>query len=183
MANALFLWGMALSVLIAWWYAERSYTLLGLTFGAPGTLMASIAVVVLIVAVGARLHRLYLRLYEKSTVIELLPRTPREFRLFSMLAVSAGITEEIFYRGYLIWYLQQFMSLSAAAVVSTLWFAAAHAYQGARAVVVITLLGGVLAGLYVWSGSLLAPIVLHAIIDLYAGVTGYRMLSAKPSVK
>ena len=45
-------------------------------------------------------------------------------------------------------------------------FGLAHAYQGVAGIVTTGILGGVLAALYLDTGSLLLPVLLHAAIDL-----------------
>jgi len=95
--------------------------------------------------------------------------------LFLLLYVTAGIAEEILFRGYLIWYLSQFGSTAFAVVVSSLIFAVAHAYQGVKAVAVIVPISLVFVFLYLYSGSLLPPILLHAAINSYAGIYGRKI--------
>jgi membrane protease YdiL (CAAX protease family) len=45
-------------------------------------------------------------------------------------------------------------------------FGLAHAYQGLAGIVTTGVLGGVMAALYLQTGSLLLPVLLHAVIDL-----------------
>ncbi len=51
-------------------------------------------------------------------------------------------------------------------VVAAVAFGAAHAYQGAAGVLLTGVLGGVFAALYLQTGSLLLPVLLHAAVDL-----------------
>jgi len=100
----------------------------------------------------------------------LLPRTPRERRWYAGVAITAGICEEVLYRGVVLvvamllapglprWVL----ALGVAAV-----FGLAHIYQGAAGVVVTTMMGAVLGLLVLATGSLL-PAVLHGAADLRA---------------
>jgi uncharacterized protein len=104
-----------------------------------------------------------------SSTVALLPRTPQERRLFAVVGVTAGVCEEWLYRGF-------FLALVAAVapglpgpvlvLVAALAFGLAHAYQGVAGVVTTGVLGGVLAAVYLSSGSLLLPVLLHALIDL-----------------
>ena len=55
-------------------------------------------------------------------LVYFLPRSRRDFRLFFFTSITAGIVEEIFYRGFAIWYLTHFMPLWAAVIVSSLIF-------------------------------------------------------------
>lgn len=101
--------------------------------------------------------------------LALLPRTGLERRLFAVVGVTAGVCEEWLYRGF-------FLAVVAAlapglpgallVVVAAAGFGLAHAYQGVTGVLTTGVLGGVLAAVYLQSGSLLLPVVLHALIDL-----------------
>jgi membrane protease YdiL (CAAX protease family) len=50
--------------------------------------------------------------------------------------------------------------------VGAVAFGLAHAYQGIAGIVTTGVLGGVMAGLYLGTGSLLLPVLLHTLIDL-----------------
>ena len=101
---------------------------------------------------------------------QLLPRTPRERRVFALLSVAAGTGEELAYRGYAIPVLAPLLGLTGAAVLSTAVFGVIHAYQGALGIVRTGLMGGVLAWGFLASGSLWPPIIAHTLIDLVAGI-------------
>lgn len=104
----------------------------------------------------------------QQTVHHLLPRTAAERWYAAGLSVTAGITEEIVYRGLLIAVGMGALGLSkeAAAFGALAVFVAGHLYQGWRGMLVVTLLGFGLTVLYLRTGSLLLPILLHALIDL-----------------
>ena len=108
-------------------------------------------------------------------VAALLPRTPAERRMFVGVALTAGVAEEVVFRGFLLVYLTDVLTvpLGAAMVVSAALFGLAHSYQGAVGVLLTGLAGYWLAGLYVLTGSLLLPAVVHALVDL-------RLLLALP---
>ena len=102
----------------------------------------------------------------------LMPRTPREARWFRALAVTAGICEELLYRGFLIAYLGSVLGIWLAVVAAAVLFGLAHTYQGgANALkgIVFALLLGLL---YVGCGTLLWPMILHAALDLQGGALG-----------
>lgn len=104
-------------------------------------------------------------------VAYLLPRTAREKLLFAGVSVTAGITEELIYRGFLLRYLAAGpwgLSAAAALVVSSAVFGLAHAGQGAKGMLLTGVVGLLLGGLFLASGSLLLPMVLHTLIDLRA---------------
>jgi len=112
------------------------------------------------------------------SVGSLLPRTDSERRLFSVVALTAGIAEEVVYRGFGIAVLAALapaLPWWALVVLAGLAFGLAHAYQGLAGILTTGLLGSVLAAVYLDTGSLLVPILLHALIDL-------RFLGVPPDV-
>lgn len=87
----------------------------------------------------------------------------------ALLAVSAGIAEELFYRLWLP-LIVAIVSGSglAGAIVGTCAFAAMHRYQGWLGVAATFVGGGLLTILYTGSGALWLPIAVHALVDLNA---------------
>ncbi len=99
----------------------------------------------------------------------MLPRNGFERGLFALLCLSAGIGEEIIFRGFVLRYLLDWhLGLTLAVIGSSLLFGLAHAGQGGSGIVRTGLVGLILALLYLATGSLLLPIVAHASIDLQA---------------
>jgi membrane protease YdiL (CAAX protease family) len=97
----------------------------------------------------------------------LVPRSAAETTLAALLVVVVAISEETIFRGYLLRRLRAITGSTAAAVaLSTLVFAAGHTYSGATGVVAVATLAIVFAAIYLWRGSLVAPIVLHLLQDL-----------------
>lgn len=105
-----------------------------------------------------------------------LPRTPVEIRLFLALSLAAGVCEEIVYRGYLLSYFGGFVGPAGAVLASTLLFGLAHGYQGPAGIVRTGVVGLVLAVAYVLTGSLLAAVLLHVVIDATSGLVAYLAL-------
>jgi membrane protease YdiL (CAAX protease family) len=99
----------------------------------------------------------------------LLPRSAKERRAFAGLALTAGLCEEVLYRGFLL-----AVAVAIApelgpwrlVLVSALAFAVAHTYQGVTGMLTAGVLGGGFAVLFLGSGSLLLPVLYHALIDL-----------------
>jgi uncharacterized protein len=106
----------------------------------------------------------------------LLPHNQREMTFFGAISITAGICEEILYRGFLIWYLSLLIPTAAAVLVGALLFGFAHAYQGTRGVLQTGAVGLGLAVLYVFSGSLWVPMALHAFVDLNSGLLAHTFL-------
>lgn len=109
----------------------------------------------------------------------MLAHTPREWAWFRPVAWTAGICEEILYRGYLPWLVSQAMPLPWAFVVATLAFGAGHAYQGIGGVAKTTLVGAIMAGLTYASGSILPAVILHVAIDAINGHLAYRLVATE----
>lgn len=97
-----------------------------------------------------------------------LPFTARERAWFAVVSVTAGICEETLYRGFLFHYFRDVwhLGLLLAVVASSVVFGLAHGYQGISGMVGTGVIGGVLALIYLAAGSLLAPMIFHALIDL-----------------
>lgn len=98
----------------------------------------------------------------------ILPVTPTERRMFVLVAITAGVVEELAYRVFLLNYLSwlapdvsPWVLLIPAGVI----FGLVHVYQGARGVVLTGILGSVLGAVYL-SAGLLPAIVIHTVIDL-----------------
>lgn len=102
----------------------------------------------------------------ESTGLYFLPETRTEYRTFSFLGVTAGITEEIIFRGFLIWALATFMPLWVAAAASLLVFTFMHRYQGLKGMMQVLAVGTLITVLYVISGSLYPLIILHIAVDV-----------------
>jgi uncharacterized protein len=98
----------------------------------------------------------------------LLPVTRRERYLWAAAAISAGICEEIVFRGWLLSTLHSTAKLSgwALILITAALFGLAHAYQGVTGVLATAFAGLFFCVLYVVTGSLLVPILLHALVDL-----------------
>lgn len=102
-------------------------------------------------------------------VAALLPRTATERRWFAVLSVTAGICEEVLYRGFglaaLRWVAPD-LGETVLVVVTGAAFGLAHLYQGRLGVTVTGLLGAYLGWITISTGSLVPVMGLHALLDL-----------------
>lgn len=96
-----------------------------------------------------------------------LPQSPRERGWFALVSISAAICEEILFRGFLPAY---FMALGmpavAAFLVAAVVFGIDHGYQGWTGVVLTGVIALIFTALFLLSGSLWLPMVVHALLDL-----------------
>jgi uncharacterized protein len=106
----------------------------------------------------------------------LLPRTLAERRVFWLVSFTAGVCEEIFYRGFLTWYLAAWVGLAPAVLLSAVLFGFGHIYLGLVQVPKTALVGLILSGVTLVSASLWPAILLHAALDWNSGELGFRML-------
>lgn len=182
------LWVPTLAVLIHWFVAGRSPVDLGLGLPqGPWGWLTTGAVVLICGLLLRQMRTVDTRAEVRGEVVEqlasmpdvlrMLPHTPVEWSRFRLVAMTAGITEEILFRGFLVVALAAWMPLPLAAVVSLGSFTAAHAYQrSGSAIVRVGAMGAVLTGVVFASGSLIPAIVLHAMIDLSSGGASYHAL-------
>ncbi len=103
----------------------------------------------------------------------ILPHGGVELALWIALSVTAGICEETIFRGYL---QRQFTALtknaSAGIFISAAAFGAAHAYQGVRMVILISLFGAMFGILAYWRGTVRPGMIAHAWQDSLGGIAG-----------
>lgn len=97
----------------------------------------------------------------------LLPRTRGELRYGAALSLNAGVFEELLFRLGLP---ALIFAVSGNTLVAFLGaivlFALLHVYQGAFGILFSALLGAVFTLLYLVTGSIVVPIVVHALVDL-----------------
>lgn len=109
----------------------------------------------------------------------LVPHTVTERQWFDAVSVTAGISEELIYRGFLFAYLAALipgLPTAVVVLVAALVFGLAHAYQGLAGIVKTGTLGIMFGVLYWMTGSLLAPMLLHAAVDLTSGWVSWQII-------
>jgi CAAX protease family protein len=178
-------WGLALALLAGWLWGGRPLPELGVVLpegtGAWWTVLVCVAGIVFYVQQARTVAvspdaqaSLRKELESQPNVRMILPATVREARVFVGLSITAGICEEVLYRGYLLWYLQSLGLGRGAVVVAIVAFGITHSFQGIRGIIGTGIMGAVFMGVYLLTGSLVAPIVLHATVDLANGLMAYR---------
>jgi membrane protease YdiL (CAAX protease family) len=128
---------------------------------------------------SSRLRRRFRARYQDIGDLQAyLPSTPSEQALFNWVGLSAGLTEEVIFRGVLIWALGLTMPLWLAAGLSLLLFVALHRYQGTSGMFRVGVLGLLLTVIVLMSGSLWPAMLLHASVDIFNGLVLWRLRPA-----
>lgn len=178
-------WGLSALMLSVWLMRGRSAMALGLEPRDPRMALLSMVGAGVIAAafwlVRSRVRRdpeALDHVLQKLVHIErMLPHSWSEKRIFHMVAFTAGVCEELLYRGYLIWYFGHWLPVVPAVVVSSVIFGVGHSYQGVKGILTTTLVGGAMAAVYITTGSLWPAMAVHAIIDIHAGELAHAALN------
>jgi uncharacterized protein len=184
------LWAFVGAVVVVWAVYRRPWALLYLRPARPRGAWLGLGLSVLYVSVvwwqirallaepdgRARLRRAL------AGAAALLPRTSGERWGFALVSVTAGICEEVLFRGFVMWYCALWTGPIGAVVLSAVLFGIGHVYQGVRQVPRTALAGLVLAGVVLAAGALWPAMLLHAVMDLVAGQIGYVGLSEQNAI-
>lgn len=106
------------------------------------------------------------------SLIFMMPVTQSERLWWALVSVTAGICEELFFRGFLLQYLWGHLEsgptlgLTLAWLLSSLAFGFGHLYQGSVGIVKTAITGLMLGLLAILTDNLLSSIVVHCVIDL-----------------
>jgi uncharacterized protein len=184
---ALVSWALTFAMLAIWLAAGRDLRSIGLAFdpgpraliGAAVAVLVSGLLVLQMIMVQRSPEKLDQVLVQLESVESVLPHNARELRAFGWLSISAGVCEELLYRGYLIAYFTAFVSVWPAAGLAAVAFALAHAYQGTSGVIKTGAVGVIMGTLYLLSGSIWGPMLLHAIVDITSGRIAHCALHRK----
>ncbi len=96
-----------------------------------------------------------------------------------ILVTIVAISEETIFRGYLLLRFNNiFSSTFFAVILSAFIFSLGHGYEGTAGVITVGFMGFVFAIVYLWRGSLIAPIVMHFLQD-FIGIVLLPLLGAK----
>ena len=177
------MFGMAIAI---WLATDRSWAALGFGWNVDTGFLLGLALTAAAIVVMMRQYGGLDNASEKTReslrrqigdLEFMMPRNNTELGRFYAVSATAGIVEETLWRGYMFWYLGHIMPLWAAAIVTSVIFGFGHIYQGVANVPKIILVGGVFAGLYLLTGSLWLPMLLHAVFDAVQGRAVCRLLS------
>ena len=120
---------------------------------------------------GEKYRAAYARAYYRSLdeASKILPETLEERLWFSAVSITAGIYEELVCRGFVFRYLDGIalhLPLIAVLLLAAASFGLNHIYQGKTGVIKTSVAGIAFGGLFLFTGSLLLPMILHTAVDL-----------------
>lgn len=170
------LWILAALTLAAAWAAGYTPARIGLA-GDPGTRTLLIALGLTAAGIAVLFAFRLAGFREGAVLRELLPVTASDRMLFLGVSATAGICEEMVFRGFLLNALQDGTGSTVLAVLlSSGAFGVVHAYQRPLGALRAALLGGLLAIPVLLDGSLYAAILAHTLIDVLSGLWLARYL-------
>ena len=106
-----------------------------------------------------------------ASISPLTPRGIGESTLWVLLSISAGISEELVFRGYLQRQLTAFTGRTSVALfLQAAVFGIAHGYQGVRNCLAIAIYGALFTLLALWRRSLRPGMIAHAWTDIAGGL-------------
>ncbi len=170
-------WAATVIVVAAWLGLGRPLAAMGfrLPVGTGGWIALGLAVALMAAmtkqALGLRNRpELHAEVFAQlDTAAPFLPRTRRETNWFTGVALTAGFCEEVMFRGFLLAYAAVWLGPWGAVFGTSLAFGIGHLYQGTVGAIKTTIAGLIAGSLFVLGGSLLAPVLLHAFVDLHGG--------------
>ena len=181
------LWGLTIAIMAIWLWAERPLAQLGfrheldlptiVAWGAAGVFILFSASQLLLVMTheGSR-TKLAQQLSEVGELTSLLmPRTGQEYRRSMGVSITAGIAEEIIFRGYLIWVFSLFIHPWIAGALSVCVFVFLHRYQSKAGLIQVALFAVVSTVMILASGSLWPVIVMHVLVDMLNISLGWKV--------
>ncbi|MBV8363957.1 MAG: CPBP family intramembrane metalloprotease [Candidatus Eremiobacteraeota bacterium] len=107
----------------------------------------------------------------------MMPVTRAHLRWWVAVSITAGVSEELLVRGFLVALLTHFTGLAAAVIIAAVLFGIGHAYQELKNAVPTGLYGLALNIVVLISGSLLPAMAIHIMQDFFSGQLAYWALS------
>lgn len=180
------LWIITAVIAAVWIHAARPWRLIGVVPPAGWRLVLTAALLAAVwMLLRAQLRAIRRldparrdRIRARSAAVSLLiPHNRVERAWLVSVGVTAGLCEELIYRGFLLWAFRPWLGLWGAALASTVSFGFAHAYQGRRGAIRAGTLGAVFAVLAIAMGSVVPVMLLHALLDLFSGEASYAIFA------
>lgn len=179
------LWLMTLVIVGLWIRSDRPWSALGLVSPAGWRVGVTAALVLAVLTVHVLQTRALARLSpdrlerlrsSDAPMVAFTPHTRAEYAWFQLVSVTAGICEELIYRGFLVWAFRPWLTLGGAALVSVVSFGSVHAYQGRRGAIGAGVVGAIFSVLAILTGSIVPGMLLHTLMDVLASRLYYPIM-------
>lgn len=121
-------------------------------------------------------------LEDSKDVIYILPSTNKEYKWTVVVSLIAGTFEEIIFRGYLYWQIEQYMSIIPAILLTNIIFGLSHYGTKFKNAFSAFILGTIWSVIYYFSGSLWLAIVIHICIDFYSSTFARKSFRLKEGI-
>lgn len=185
--NGIFQWICVFFIVLVWWGNSRSFADLGFQMGTWSSTSWTLVLFFLVLY----LLDVWWELRNEKKIVEtknkwlkevpILPANIEEFKHFLFVAFSAGVCEEIIFRGF---FIQYFLAINEnndlgnwlAVIIPACLFAFGHLYQGEKAVLKILGMAILFGWIFILTKSLLLLMLIHFLVDVLGGFLAYRIL-------
>jgi membrane protease YdiL (CAAX protease family) len=182
LGNSIMLATAGFIIIALWYFKDRSWQSMG--FQLPDWKNRDIVIIAIVtLSVGYLADLVFTYWYERKEKEQwfdrssFLPHSYGELPAYILLCMSAGIFEEIIYRGFMVnYFLEDGMAEIpwTAIIVPAVLFSLAHFYQGWAAIMKISVLAILLNLIFIYTHSLYPTMIIHFSIDLISGVAGMK---------
>jgi len=115
--------------------------------------------------------------------VQLLPATYKALFVFTISIIARVIFEELFFRQFVFYFFYKSFGLKGDLLLltSSFIFTFVHHYKKAGAILTIFIIGLLLGKAYLYSGTLLYPIILHLFLNMTVVVLAWKRINKKPA--
>ena len=157
--------------LVAWGGVPAAGVGLGAPYSWPATLIETAVLTGLLVWSGVSMRKKAVKVREglRNRASAMIPSTERERRYFAVVSVGSGPTEELLCRGFMFYFVRLWLphlDMASVLLLTSAAFGFAHLYQGWKGILMTGIGGALLGVLYLASGNLLLPMVVHSLGNL-----------------
>lgn len=162
---------LTLAILLAWYWEGRPWASLGLdipisVWGWAGIGFAAALIGFYAIILRSRITPGELESARREWTGHLVAPTNRsEFAAYQFVVVSAGIAEELLFRGFLFWALEPIAGMWGTVFIAAIVFASGHLYQGWGPTLRIALITVVFNVAYALTDSLWWLMLVHMVVN------------------
>ena len=183
---------LSLSMMVAvvmpvWLLSKRPLAAMGLTLNIEGSLWIWPLIAFVIVYAIDTINSVATPKKIAAAVFDWEKRTPfmptniKEFQVYLLMCLCAGVFEEVVYRGYMVTYFSYLFKDSAyqqslSVFLPALIFSVSHFYHGIRNIIKILILSVLFGYIYIQSGSLVIVMLLHFLVNVIGGLLSVKYM-------